>query len=154
MFVFCPCDHLRCAVHRPRACLCPGPPPGLVRACPPRGDGSAASCRNDYRGRRFRGCSVVHIHLRIGRKRHSCALRPASTIGDSGPLPLRAESHVHRGRTCPGWRRALLRIVAVLGYTGIFFLVTHFFVMWYEEPALRRTFGQEYEAYCDRVGRW
>jgi uncharacterized protein YbjT (DUF2867 family) len=28
------------------------------------------------------------------------------------------------------------------GYTGFFFLATHIFVMWYEEPALQRTFGQ------------
>lgn len=42
----------------------------------------------------------------------------------------------------------------LLGYTGIFFLATHLFVVWYEEPALRRTFEQEYEAYCGRVKRW
>jgi len=32
--------------------------------------------------------------------------------------------------------------------------VTHLFVLWYEEPTLRRTFGQEYEAYGRRVRRW
>lgn len=42
----------------------------------------------------------------------------------------------------------------LLCYTGAFFLVTHVFVVWYEEPTLRRTFGQEYEAYCLRVRRW
>jgi protein-S-isoprenylcysteine O-methyltransferase Ste14 len=42
----------------------------------------------------------------------------------------------------------------LLGYTGLFFLATHLFVVWYEEPALRRTFGQEYAAYCSRVRRW
>lgn len=42
----------------------------------------------------------------------------------------------------------------LLGYTGFFFLATHLLVMRYEEPALRRTFGQEYEAYCSRVRRW
>jgi protein-S-isoprenylcysteine O-methyltransferase Ste14 len=42
----------------------------------------------------------------------------------------------------------------LLGYTGLFFLATHLFVVWYEEPALRRTFGQEYAAYCGRVRRW
>ena len=42
----------------------------------------------------------------------------------------------------------------LLGYTGFFFLATHLFVVCYEEPALRRTFGQEYEAYCERIGRW
>ena len=42
----------------------------------------------------------------------------------------------------------------LLGYTGFFFLATHFFVVWYEEPTLRRTFGQEYEAYSLQVRRW
>src|SRR5438034_11016159 len=42
----------------------------------------------------------------------------------------------------------------LLGYSCLFFLVTHLFVVSYEEPALRRTFGQEYEAYCDRIRRW
>jgi protein-S-isoprenylcysteine O-methyltransferase Ste14 len=37
---------------------------------------------------------------------------------------------------------------SLLIYTGIFVLATHLFVVWYEEPALRQTFGQEYEAYC------
>lgn len=42
----------------------------------------------------------------------------------------------------------------LLGYTVLFFLATHLFVVWYEEPTLQRTFGQEYEAYCSRVRRW
>lgn len=42
----------------------------------------------------------------------------------------------------------------LLGYTGLFFLVTHLFVTWYEEPTLRQTFGQEYESYCQQVRRW
>jgi protein-S-isoprenylcysteine O-methyltransferase Ste14 len=46
------------------------------------------------------------------------------------------------------------RSLAVLGYTALFFLVTHLFVRWYEEPTLRRTFGEEYEGYCRRVRRW
>jgi protein-S-isoprenylcysteine O-methyltransferase Ste14 len=42
----------------------------------------------------------------------------------------------------------------LLGYVGFFLLITHLFVVWYEEPTLRRTFGQEYEAYCRQVRRW
>jgi protein-S-isoprenylcysteine O-methyltransferase Ste14 len=42
----------------------------------------------------------------------------------------------------------------LLGYTGLFFLATHLFVVGYEEPTLRQTFGQDYEAYCGRVRRW
>jgi len=43
---------------------------------------------------------------------------------------------------------------SLLGYTGVFLLATHLFVIGYEEPALRRTFGPEYEAYCRQVRRW
>jgi len=42
----------------------------------------------------------------------------------------------------------------LLGYAAVFFLATHVFVVLYEEPTLRRTFGQEYEAYCRKVRRW
>ncbi|MGH7674042.1 MAG: methyltransferase family protein [Gemmatimonadales bacterium] len=44
--------------------------------------------------------------------------------------------------------------LAVLGYTALFFLITHVFVLFYEEPTLRRTFGEEYVEYCRRVRRW
>ena len=39
------------------------------------------------------------------------------------------------------------------GTTVLFSLIAHALVVWYEEPALRRTFGAEYEDYCARVGR-
>lgn len=42
----------------------------------------------------------------------------------------------------------------LLVYAGFFFLATHLFVVWYEEPTLRRSFGPEYEAYCRQVRRW
>src|SRR5437764_1444423 len=39
-------------------------------------------------------------------------------------------------------------------YTGLFFLITHLFVLLYEEPILRRLFGADYQAYRSRVNRW
>ncbi len=42
----------------------------------------------------------------------------------------------------------------LLGYAGAFLLATHLFVLGCEEPALRRTFGPDYEAYCRQVRRW
>jgi protein-S-isoprenylcysteine O-methyltransferase Ste14 len=42
----------------------------------------------------------------------------------------------------------------LLGYAGFFLLATHLFVVGYEEPTLRRTFGEEYEAYTRKTGRW
>jgi len=44
--------------------------------------------------------------------------------------------------------------VFLLLYVGIFLLAAHLFVVLYEEPTLRRTFGGDYEAYCHRVRRW
>ncbi len=44
--------------------------------------------------------------------------------------------------------------LTLLAYAGIFLLAAHLFVIWYEEPTLRRTFGQEYDTYCARVRRW
>jgi protein-S-isoprenylcysteine O-methyltransferase Ste14 len=46
------------------------------------------------------------------------------------------------------------RSLALLGYAALFFLATHLFVVLYEEPTLRSTFGADYESYCRRVGRW
>jgi protein-S-isoprenylcysteine O-methyltransferase Ste14 len=44
--------------------------------------------------------------------------------------------------------------LALLVYGGILLLGTHLLVVFYEEPALRCSFGQEYEMYCHRVRRW
>ena len=42
----------------------------------------------------------------------------------------------------------------VLGYGLFVCLSFHLFVLAYEEPTLRRTFGEEYERYCADVPRW
>jgi protein-S-isoprenylcysteine O-methyltransferase Ste14 len=44
--------------------------------------------------------------------------------------------------------------VRVLAYGVVAWLATHLFVVGYEEPTLRRTFGAEYEEYCAHVPRW
>ena len=44
--------------------------------------------------------------------------------------------------------------LALLAFTAGFLLVTHLFVIGYEEPTLRRMFGAEYDAYCREVRRW
>ena len=44
--------------------------------------------------------------------------------------------------------------LSIFIYSGVFFLITHLFVVLYEEPTLRRTFGDEYEAYFGRVSHW
>ena len=44
--------------------------------------------------------------------------------------------------------------LSIFIYTCLFFLAAHLFVVLYEEPTLRRTFGDEYEAYFGQVRRW
>jgi protein-S-isoprenylcysteine O-methyltransferase Ste14 len=39
-------------------------------------------------------------------------------------------------------------------YWAAWFAVVNIFVIGYEEPALRRQFGEEYDEYARRVGRW
>jgi protein-S-isoprenylcysteine O-methyltransferase Ste14 len=43
---------------------------------------------------------------------------------------------------------------SVLEWGLAFWVLTHLFVVFYEEPHLRRTFGSEYDAYCAAVHRW
>lgn len=43
---------------------------------------------------------------------------------------------------------------ALLAYCAAFAIVTHLFVVGYEEPSLRTTFGAAYDSYCERVQRW
>ena len=42
----------------------------------------------------------------------------------------------------------------LLAYCAAFLLLTHLFVVGYEEPTLRATFGPDYLDYCRRVSRW
>ena len=44
--------------------------------------------------------------------------------------------------------------VALASYAGAFLLLMHAFVIGYEEPTLRATFGTDYDRYCAEVRRW
>ena len=44
--------------------------------------------------------------------------------------------------------------IPLLVYAGVLALITHLLVVFYEEPTLRRQFGNDYEVYCGHVGRW
>ena len=43
---------------------------------------------------------------------------------------------------------------AILLFTLPWFLFAHLFVIFYEEPHLRATFGEPYNSYCRSVHRW
>lgn len=44
--------------------------------------------------------------------------------------------------------------IRVLEYGGIVWLLFHLFVLAYEEPKLRSTYGAEYDSFCAQVPRW
>lgn len=48
----------------------------------------------------------------------------------------------------------LFRSLAISAYLGIVLLIFHLFVLFYEEPTLKRQFGKQYAEYCARVPRW
>ena len=48
----------------------------------------------------------------------------------------------------------LARSSALLLYWAIFFTAANLFIVFYEEPTLRHQFGESYERYTQRVGRW
>ncbi len=43
---------------------------------------------------------------------------------------------------------------ALLAYGIVVWVAFHLFVLGYEEPALRRSYGEEYQDYCKSVPRW
>src|SRR6266516_3076260 len=85
---------------------------------------------------------------------YACAVRSAAPTRDSWAVPFRAKSHVHRRRNRPCRRGAFLPIIVDLDLRWLVFLAIHLFVVSYEEPTLRQTFGSEYEEYCREVRRW
>jgi len=44
--------------------------------------------------------------------------------------------------------------LALLEYTVVWFGVVNLFVLFYEEPTLKRRFGESYDRYRRSVGRW
>ena len=48
----------------------------------------------------------------------------------------------------------LLGNLGLLAYGAVVWLLFHLFVIAYEEPTLRASFGSEYEVYCAAVPRW
>jgi protein-S-isoprenylcysteine O-methyltransferase Ste14 len=48
----------------------------------------------------------------------------------------------------------LLGNIGLLEYGGLVWLLFHVFVMVYEEPTLRASFGAEYTSFCAEVPRW
>jgi len=48
----------------------------------------------------------------------------------------------------------LFASTSILIEAGVFFVLAYLFVVGYEEPTLRRQFGESYDRYSQTVGRW
>lgn len=95
-------------------------------------------------------------------------LRDFSVIGRGTPAPFDPPRQLvvtglYRHVRNPMYVSALLLLVGealvleapvLLRYAAGFFIVVHLFVVLYEEPKLRRTFGESYERYRQAVPRW
>jgi protein-S-isoprenylcysteine O-methyltransferase Ste14 len=53
-----------------------------------------------------------------------------------------------------GGEAILFQSLRLLAYALLAWLAWHLFVVFYEEPTLRKKFGTTYEAYCRAVPRW
>jgi protein-S-isoprenylcysteine O-methyltransferase Ste14 len=79
---------------------------------------------------------------------------PPRTLVIRGPYRyVRNPMYIGAGTALAGASLYFLSL-PLLGYAVMFFVITHFFAVMYEEPTLRRLFGREYNDYCSRVHRW
>jgi protein-S-isoprenylcysteine O-methyltransferase Ste14 len=91
------------------------------------------------------------------------ALRGHGTPAPIAPTTTLVVEGLHRHVRNPMYLGVLLIVIgqAVLFhsrtlacYAAFFWLAAHFFVLFYEEPTLERTFGEKYRNYKQRVPRW
>jgi protein-S-isoprenylcysteine O-methyltransferase Ste14 len=110
------------------------------------------------------GCTLLCLGAIVAL---SCVFRFAQT-GRGTPAPIDPPRRlVHRGPY--RWVRnpmylgfaslllgeaVLFGSLAILVLWAVLMAVLHAFVIWYEEPALERKFGEEYRAYRQHVNRW
>jgi protein-S-isoprenylcysteine O-methyltransferase Ste14 len=79
---------------------------------------------------------------------------PPRRLVDAGPYGfVRNPMYIGAGLALAG-AALFYESRALLGYCAAFVLITHLFVVVYEEPTLRATFGAPYVQYCERVRRW
>ncbi len=91
-----------------------------------------------------------------------------ATAGKGTPLPMDAPRHLvvrglYRYTRNPMYLGVLLIVLGwscvfaelwLVAYAAAVALLVHIFVVFYEEPTLLRSFGAEYQAYCQSVSRW
>jgi protein-S-isoprenylcysteine O-methyltransferase Ste14 len=91
------------------------------------------------------------------------AVRGLGTPAPIAPTKFLVASGLHRHVRNPMYlgvaliilgQAALFHAPRLVVYAGVMLLSAHVFVILYEEPTLRRQFGEAYEEYCRTVPRW
>ncbi len=82
------------------------------------------------------------------------AFDPPRRLVERGPYALLRNPMYLGAALALAGAAGLYGSLALLAFCGIFVIVSHLFVVYYEEPTLRRLFGEDYGAYCRRVARW
>jgi protein-S-isoprenylcysteine O-methyltransferase Ste14 len=91
------------------------------------------------------------------------AVRGLGTPAPIAPTKYLVTTALHRYVRNPMYLGVALAIVGeatlflslqVAEYAGLMLLIAHTFVVLYEEPTLRRQFGESYEEYRQHVPRW
>jgi protein-S-isoprenylcysteine O-methyltransferase Ste14 len=91
-----------------------------------------------------------------------------SSMGDATPAPIDPPKRLVAGRLYRLTRNPMyvgvlmavlgdaivLRSIAIVEYAAVIAILFHLFVVYYEESALRRKFGESYVQYSARVPRW
>jgi protein-S-isoprenylcysteine O-methyltransferase Ste14 len=81
-------------------------------------------------------------------------LDPPRTLVVRGPYRFVRNPMYLAAATALGGAALYFESAALASYMLGFLLLMHAFVVWYEEPTLRATFGEEYDRYCAAVRRW
>ncbi len=81
-------------------------------------------------------------------------IAPTSRLVVGGPFRyVRNAGYLAVLALVPG-QALVLGSTHVLAYAAVLFILFHGYVVFFEEPTLRRRFGVEYDRYCRRVPRW
>ncbi|MBM4388860.1 MAG: isoprenylcysteine carboxylmethyltransferase family protein, partial [Deltaproteobacteria bacterium] len=106
--------------------------------------------------------------LAAGAAVYICCIWDFASFGRGTPMPIDAPERLvirgpYRYTRNPMYVSVLAVILGWAIFFGAVFLIVygvvvavcfHLFIVFYEEPHLRRKFERDYEQYCSRVGRW
>ena len=135
--------------------------PGTVAVIIPRAIASDARVPDLF-------SSIGFLPMALGAAIYFWCAWDFATAGQGTPAPIDPPKHLvvrglYRFVRNPMYAGVLLLLAGesltfqslrILTYAAIVFVVVNLFVIFYEEPALKRKFGAEYEAYLRRVPRW